>query len=961
MSRNLTMGTTLRWGLLAFLLMVVTLFPAASPALVEADGDAMHVPGKDWNLHSDNDEPRGMWSDGATVWITDIDKDKIFAYDFRTKERKPSEDFNSLKAAGNTEPGGIWSDGATMWVMEFPQNKIFAYDMRTKDRVSSKEINNLRAVKFEGPIDIWGDGATLWVSYWIHQGNDHNTHYDHDNTINAFSLETLTRDPSKDISIDHHNPEAIWSDGTTMWVNDWYTNKVHAYKFNGTEDDSRMIKATVLHDDNDHGWGMWSDGEIMYLVDSEDAKVFAYDISHMTAPPSLDSGNIKPSGIWSDGAVTWVSDWHDSNDKLYAYSTRGWQRLTGRDVVLRGDNGSAHGVWGNDTYIWVADWNSPKLFAYHKATGLLYPDRDIDLDSDNTGAAGLWGDGRVIWVLDAQDKKSYAYSMSDGARIPDFDRPFGPDVETFGIWSSERHTWVTDGASDKLLAYKRTHSRDRVPQLDITLDGGNGSPRGIWSDGHTMYVLETDSNAVYTYEFPVGVSVSLSPAHIREDGGEQVVTVSAEYLGLWPPSSNVELITAFSHETTSEADIDLSGILLSAMTIPAGSWTGTKEFRLTPTNDEDYEEDETIQFSALGAVIPGVITGGTVKLTLVSDDAPGLPGLVVHPVPRDTSRLRVSWDEVEGAARYRVELESNGSFTPVTRANPLSTSETISGLSADTAYTIRVAAQGTEGDLFRSRVVGTTLDAMGAVSVHPVEGSRESLNVSWPAVKGAVAYRVDYRAGRNAFVEVDRDDDTSASETLQGLTAGTDYRVRVTARHVIDGTEQDGDRAAGSGTTVADLGAVTVAKVDNNTTDKLKLSWPASAGATGYRVEYQGEDDGSYTEFARDDDSLTTETITGLAAETAYSVRVTSLYTDGANEFDGDSAVGTGTTPPGPPPSLAAGHAPAIEISFITGNGVWFVWNNATVNGAAATHYTIEWSKKQAGPYEALDNPRPPQ
>ena len=40
-----------------------------------------------------------------------------------------SKDFNTLSAAGNTNPAGLWSDGATMWVSDFGQDKIYAYQM----------------------------------------------------------------------------------------------------------------------------------------------------------------------------------------------------------------------------------------------------------------------------------------------------------------------------------------------------------------------------------------------------------------------------------------------------------------------------------------------------------------------------------------------------------------------------------------------------------------------------------------------------------------------------------------------------------------------------------------------------------------------------------------------------------------------------------------------------------------
>ena len=35
---------------------------------------------KDYTLHSDNGNPGGIWSDGTTMWVLDVNDDKIYAY-----------------------------------------------------------------------------------------------------------------------------------------------------------------------------------------------------------------------------------------------------------------------------------------------------------------------------------------------------------------------------------------------------------------------------------------------------------------------------------------------------------------------------------------------------------------------------------------------------------------------------------------------------------------------------------------------------------------------------------------------------------------------------------------------------------------------------------------------------------------------------------------------------------------
>ena len=43
---------------------------------------------------------------------------KIYAYSLATKARDSGKDFDTLAGAGNNNPRGIWSDGTTMWVAD---------------------------------------------------------------------------------------------------------------------------------------------------------------------------------------------------------------------------------------------------------------------------------------------------------------------------------------------------------------------------------------------------------------------------------------------------------------------------------------------------------------------------------------------------------------------------------------------------------------------------------------------------------------------------------------------------------------------------------------------------------------------------------------------------------------------------------------------------------------------------
>ena len=83
-----------------------------------------------------NEEPRGIWSNGATIWVLDYTGNKLYAYRMSDGNRDASNDFNTLIDAGNTSPTDIWSDNTTMWVADYGEAKLFAYRMSDKARDS---------------------------------------------------------------------------------------------------------------------------------------------------------------------------------------------------------------------------------------------------------------------------------------------------------------------------------------------------------------------------------------------------------------------------------------------------------------------------------------------------------------------------------------------------------------------------------------------------------------------------------------------------------------------------------------------------------------------------------------------------------------------------------------------------------------------------------------------------------
>ena len=250
-----------------------------------------------------NNAPQGIWSDGDTMWVADDDDDKIYAYDMATKGRVPSLDIDTLGAAGNNNPRGIWSDGNTMWVLdigwstiepstgegELVDGKIFAYKMVDDPATPANEF---------GARDAGEDFNSLFPP--------------------------VDPDTPNDPTPAGHYGADIWSNGETLWVSDWFEDRLVAYDLEtkarqGGEDFTESILYAAGGSTGPSG--IWSDGDTIWITKYLDRPVTAITLSTKSAVPqrnfNLLRGNGNPRGMWSDGATVWVSD---GDGKIYAYA-----------------------------------------------------------------------------------------------------------------------------------------------------------------------------------------------------------------------------------------------------------------------------------------------------------------------------------------------------------------------------------------------------------------------------------------------------------------------------------------------------------------------------------------------------------------------------------------------------------------------------------------------------------------
>ena len=280
--------------------------------------------------------------------------------------------------------------------------------------------------------------------------------------------------------------------------------------------------------------------------------------------------------------------------------------------------------------------------------------------------------------------------------------------------------------------------------------------------------------------------------------------------------------------------------------------------------------------------------------------------------------IRVTWDAVDDAVKYRVYRKyGGGSWTAL--ANTAATAYTDTRVTPDTAYTYTVRCISADGT---SAVSGFDTRGVSAVawfaapSLVSAEASGASIVFRWNAVPGAGKYRVYRKYGSVNWTAIG---DTAATAwTDTAVTVGTTYTY--TARCLsADGRTcvSSFDAAGRSAKITGQLAAPTLisATMSDN---RVVFKWNAVPGAAMYRVyrKYSGINWKVIGETA-----AAAYTDTDISVGTTYTYTVRCLSADRKTCVSGFDAAGKSVCVPG---QLAA---PAPVSATAADNGIVFRWN----------------------------------
>ena len=721
--------------------------------------------------------------------------------------------------------------------------------------------------------------------------------------------------------------------------------------------------------------GVWSDGDsTMWIANPRGGLAHAVPLPGGNAPAypepeevdttgvlvkTLNVGN-HPQAVWGDEHALWVIKGPTTRgaergpNDVVAYDPSTNERLPDLGFELYGGPNfhPGGGAWSNDETVWISDSEAAMLFAYDLPGGSFDTDSSASeknfktLDAaGNDSPAGIWSDGDTMWVADKDDRKIYAYRMDNHERDPDKDIKLTSHSShsAGGIWSDGEIMWVgtnckCDGPA--IHAYN-LETGERVPDRDI--DPVNlgpyhgqwpGFPKGLWSDGETMWVANPHNPTLRGFQLPGAVEMdppAQAPATVSgtPDLFQATAAGAAQVDLLWTtPASG---ITATGYDIEWSAD----GETWQAVDPPDdGADTIYSHTGLTPETTYYY------------------------RMRYVTEDG---PGDWTHPTAATTApdawrltatasgetQVELSWTPPEGeVALYLVEWSADGRSGWAAVEPAHSGTEAVyshTGLTADTAYHYRVRAVIGHFPGPWSPAGGASTASWGLAATNV---SETQIDLAWTPPGGEfTGYDLEWSAdGRTGWTAVEpAHSGTESSYSHTGLTPDTAYHYRVRGVND-DGPGLWGIRASAA-THVANslpTGAPAItgtAQVGETlTADTSGIS--DANGLNGAAFSYQWLAGNAVISGATD------STYTLAPAEGGQPIRVRVTFTDDAGNEETVTSAAT--------PAALTPVATIMDYSVSTGSEgdarVELTWR--APDGSEPTGYYVVWSQGEVYNWE---------
>jgi len=455
------------------------------------------------------------------------------------------------------------------------------------------------------------------------------------------------------------------------------------------------------------------------------------------------------------------------------------------------------------------------------------------------------------------------------------------------------------------------------------------------------WTASTDNVGVVAYDVYQGSTLlgnNTSPSYSvtgLSPSTAYTMTVKARDAAGNTSSASIQVTTLSSDTTAPSVPTGLNATSRAATSFTL-NWTASTD-NVGVTGYTIYKNGTSIGTSATTSfAVTGLTVNTAYSMTVSAKDAAGnnsapssalsvSTDLTAPSVPtglsasaRTASSFTLNWNSsTDNIAVSGYTIYKNGTSIGTSPTSSFS----VTGLTANTAYSMTVSAQDSAGNssaqsaAFSASTDITAPSAPTGLAYNSL--TTTSFQLTWAASTdnvGVVAYDV-YKGG--AFVA----STATLSMNITGLTASTGYSMTVKSR---DGA---GNVTASSPLSVTTLAADTTApsvptglNATSRTTSSFTLNWAASTdnvGVTGYTIYKNGASIGT--------SSTTSFSVTGLTVNTAYSMTVSAKDAAGNNSAPSAAlSVSTDINAPSPPTALAA--------SGLTTNSFLLTWTASTDN-----------------------------
>ncbi len=482
---------------------------------------------------SENNRPQGIWSDGSKMWVVDKFTDKVFIYDLPDDARLASleaTDVNldafSPNVAGYARNVAGDVTSVTVSAETVRDGATVAITPADADSNSSNGHQVTLVTNGETTITVTVTHGSDTKVYTLTLTQLENTTkpLSSDATLSALTLSGIALSPSFDSDTTLYRSTMTatqFADGLTTEVTATKNNTNAEFDISPDDGDGD----TMGHQVKTTGGGVTV--EITVTAQDGSTRTYTVLLGEIRRDPDEDfSINLVPGStaydIWSDGETMWVLYSSTSETELFAYDLETKARTPERDYHR--NYHKEHriwdiGMWSDGNLIWTSQMTrSPKIKAID-ATSYISTDYLADESFPSTGSGSfrdLWSDGETFWVarivipahtllssVKMLEGKLWAYDFETKDRKSDKDLTINTtgDVSrdtledcSFGIWSDGTILWVVsnEGNDTSTLEAHKLSDGSRVPSMDIQVgEDGILHPRNMWSNGRTMWVLES--------------------------------------------------------------------------------------------------------------------------------------------------------------------------------------------------------------------------------------------------------------------------------------------------------------------------------------------------------------------------------------------------------------------------------------------------------------------------------------